>query len=43
MIERRGRRRKRLLDYLKEKRGHWKLYIALRGDLALEEVKDPSQ
>jgi hypothetical protein len=41
---RRGRRRKQLLDDLKEMRRYWKLkeehYIAQFGKLALEEVTD---
>jgi uncharacterized protein CbrC (UPF0167 family) len=41
-----GRRRRKLLDDLKERRGysHWKreLWIALCGELALEEALDLS-
>jgi hypothetical protein len=43
---RRGRRRKHLLDYFKEKRRYWKLkgksFIAQFGELDLEEAIDPS-
>jgi hypothetical protein len=39
VTERRGRRRKQLLDYLKERGGYWKLkrkhYIALCGEFTL--------
>jgi hypothetical protein len=46
MMGRRGRRRKQLLDDLKEKRRYWKLkeeaLIAPCGDLALEETTDLS-
>jgi hypothetical protein len=44
---RRERRRKKLLDYLKEKRGYCKLkeknYIALHGEFALGEAMGLSQ
>jgi hypothetical protein len=46
VTERRGRRRKQLLDDLKEKRGYWKLkekaIVALGGEFALEEAVDLS-
>jgi hypothetical protein len=43
MTGRRGRRRKQLLDDLKEKRRYWKLKEeALCGELALEEATDLS-
>jgi hypothetical protein len=44
VIRRRGRRRKKLLDDLKERRGYsyLKLWIALCGELALEEALDLS-
>jgi hypothetical protein len=39
----RGRRRKQILDDLKEKRGYWKLKEgALCGELALEEAMNQS-
>jgi hypothetical protein len=42
VTEGRGRRRKQLLDDLKEKRRYWKLKeeIVLNGKLALEEATD---
>ena len=40
MRVRQGRRRKQLLDELKETRGYWKLKEKQRGDLALEEAVD---
>jgi hypothetical protein len=46
MTGRRGRRRKQLLDDLKEKRRYWKLkeeaLDRLNGELALEEATDLS-
>ena len=47
MRRRRGRRRKRLLDDLKEERGYWKLKEEalgrnVCGELALEEAMDLS-
>jgi hypothetical protein len=46
MTRRRGRRRKQLLDYLKENRRYWKLKEEALdrplGELALEEATDLS-
>ena len=46
VTEGQGRRRKHLLNYLKQKSGYWKLeekhQISLCGQLALEESVDPS-
>jgi hypothetical protein len=39
---RRRRGRKQLLDDLKEGRRYWKMYVALSGELALEDAIDMS-